>query len=76
MGALGTSPVIGGVALNGAPHLLQNLAFAPAFFPQAGQTRTSFAPHSSQNLALVGFSNPQLAQRIRLSLPGPGRLNG
>lgn len=64
MGAPGASAVIGGVAPNGAPHSLQNLALALASCPQAGQTRTSLAPHSSQNLALAGFSNPQLAQRM------------
>src|SRR2546422_9181075 len=67
MGALAASAPLGGVPSSSAPHSLQNWSLALASCPQAGQARASPAPHSTQNLAPVGFSNPQLAQRIGLA---------
>src|SRR2546422_4749428 len=67
MGVLATSAALGAGPPSGAPHSLQDLSLALASCPQAGQARASLAPHSSQNLAPVGFSNPQLAQRIGLA---------
>jgi hypothetical protein len=54
-------------ALSEAPHSPENFAVVAVSAPHFGQPQGSTVPHSEQYFLPLGFSNPQLEQRIELS---------